>query len=264
VYLDLCEKLLAAKQVAGTREINNVKVSFDASKNTIVGVRGSSPAYLLGEWLWYFNGINHMNFISKYGSMWKRLTDDGITNNSAYGYIMQYKFGFNQIEKMIELLQKDPTSRRAVININTPNERVIETHDEPCTIGLQYLIRDGKLNCTGIMRSNDVWFGFPYDVAFFTELQRYIASRLNIRVGTYTHFVVSMHLYDKDYDAIQKIVQNRESECYEYDSKLLYEYSRYMADEIIKDIMRDRDAKWIKDHTMLMAEQLIKFRKVEC
>lgn len=262
VYLDLCQKLLAAKQVAGTREINNVKVTFDASKNTIVGVRGISPSYLLGEWLWYFNGINKMRFISQFGSMWKRLSDDGITNNSAYGYLMRLAFGFDQIEKIIELLQKDPNSRRAVINLNTPNKNVIETHDEPCTIALQYLIRDGVLDCTGMMRSNDIWFGFPYDIAFFTELQRYIAFRLGIEAGTYTHFVVSLHLYDKDYETIKQIVQDREYKGYEYDSIKLYDNSLTFAKDIYQWIDLGLSSSEIRRRTVKRAEELIDFREV--
>jgi len=262
IYLNLCEQLLYADRVAGTREMNNVKIELDASKNTIVGVRGISPSYLLGEWLWYFNGFNSVKFISQYGSMWERLTDNGMTNNSAYGHLMKYKFGFDQIEKMIELLQKDPTSRRAVINLNTPNKNVIETHDEPCTIALQYLIRDGKLNCTGMMRSNDIWFGFPYDIAFFTELQRYIAHRLDIPVGSYTHFVTSMHLYDKDYDTIKNIVQDREYEGYEYDSIKLYDRSYRMAKNINHWIEIGLPSKEIRERTVEMAKELIDFREV--
>lgn len=56
--------------------------------------------------------------------MWNKLSDDGITANSAYGYILQKKHGFNQIEKIIELLKVDPYSRRAVMNINVPKAKL--------------------------------------------------------------------------------------------------------------------------------------------
>ena len=85
----------------------------------------------------------------------------------------------------------DPNTRRAVVNINVPNVNVIETKDEPCTIALQFLNRDGKLHCTAIMRSNDIWFGTPYDWAFFIELQKVIADKLGLGYGTYTHFATS-------------------------------------------------------------------------
>jgi thymidylate synthase len=146
-----------------------------------------------------------MEYISKYSTFWKHISDDGVTSNSAYGYLLKHKHGFDQIEKVIELLTVDPNSRRAVININVPNASVIETKDEPCTIALQFLNRDGKLYCTAIMRSNDIWFGTPYDWAFFIELQKVIADRLGLGYGTYTHFATSFHMYERNIDEIKAI-----------------------------------------------------------
>ncbi len=115
------------------------------------------------------------------------------------------KLDFNQIEKIIELLKKDPNSRRAVLNINVPNEHVIETHDEMCTICLNYQIRNGKLHSTCVMRSNDFNFGLRNDLAYFLYLQKYIADRLGLSYGTYTHYVFSMHMYSRDFDFAKKI-----------------------------------------------------------
>lgn len=204
-YKTLCEMLVDAPAVGNTRELNNVKIEIEDVSNSIVSIRNTSLTYLLGEFLWYFNGSRSLEYISKYSSFWKHISDDGVTSNSAYGYILKHKHGFNQIDKMVELLKADPNSRRAVMNINIPNERVIETKDEPCTIALQFLARDGKLYCTAIMRSNDVWFGTPYDWAFFIELQKVIADRLELQYGTYTHFATSFHMYERNYSDIKSI-----------------------------------------------------------
>lgn len=154
--------------------------------------------YLAAELLWYWSARNDINFIGKFGSMWNKLSDDGATANSAYGYILQRKHGFNQIERIIELLQKDPYSRRAVLNINVPNYEVIDTKDEPCTVCLDYQIRNNKLQCTCVMRSNDMNFGLRNDLGFFISLQKYIARRLGVEVGSYNHFAMSIHVYDRD------------------------------------------------------------------
>lgn len=208
IYGHLCSALLSdeATQLADTRELNNVMIKLLDINNNIVSIRGLSPSYLFGELIWYFAGAKDLKFISQFSKFWEKISDDGETCNSAYGYLMKRKFGFNQINKVIELLKKDPSSRRAKININTPNENVIETKDEPCTMFLQFMIRDGKLDCTAVMRSNDIWLGFPYDVAFFTELQKYIARELEVQYGTYTHFAVSMHLYERNIEAVNSIV----------------------------------------------------------
>lgn len=205
IYTRLCEELIKAPEISGTRELNNVKVTLTNVYDNVVGCRNISLSYMLGELLWYFNARNDVEFISKFGSMWGRISDDGVTNNSAYGHILMKKHGFDQIEKIIELLERDPNSRRAVMNINEANEKVIETRDEPCTIAVQFLLRDEQLHCTTMMRSNDIWFGFPYDVIFFTELQKYIANRLKVAYGTYTHFATSLHVYEKDIRKIKHL-----------------------------------------------------------
>ena len=213
-YRKLCKDLYEKGHVmetrnirGGTKELCNYMFTIDDLDYEYVTLKTGKTnlTYLAAELLWYWSSRNDTEFISKFGSMWKKLSDDGVTNNSAYGYILQEKFGFNQIEKVIELLTVDPYSRRAVININVPNEKVIETKDEPCTVCLDYQIRNGKLHCTCVMRSNDVNFGLRNDLGYFISLQKYIAKRLNIPVGTYTHFAMSIHFYDRDTKFIKDV-----------------------------------------------------------
>ena len=212
LYLKLGAMLLGfeggAEKVGNTIELNNVKLTLTDITKNIVSIRNISPSYLFGELLWYFNGDDSLKFISQFSSFWNNISDDGETCNSAYGKLILTKYGFNQMQKVIDLLRADPNSRRAKININVPNKNVITTKDEPCTMSLHFIIRDSKLNCTAVMRSNDIWFGFPYDVAFFTELQKMIAERLHVGYGIYTHFAVSLHVYDRDINSLGKILKN--------------------------------------------------------
>lgn len=208
IYVELVNKLREAPKVGNTSELNNVKFVLTDITNNIVSVRGISPSYLFGELLWYFNGDNSLEFISQFSSYWKRLSDDGKTCNSAYGYLIQTAYGFNQIDKVIKILKEDPNSRRAKININVPNANVDTTKDEPCTMSLHFMVRKNKLDCTAVMRSNDIWFGLPYDVAFFTELQKMIASKLNVGYGEYTHFAISLHMYERDEEALGKLIRD--------------------------------------------------------
>ena len=191
-----------------TKELTNYTFTIDdLDVNECITLKsgGTNLTYVAAEILWYWSSRNDLAFINKFSSFWNKVTDDGITANSAYGYILQQKHGFNQIEKIIELLQKDPFSRRAVLNINVPNEKVIETHDEMCTICLNYQIRDGVLDCNCVMRSNDFNFGLRNDIAYFIYLQKYIADRLGVGYGKYTHYAFSMHMYDRDFKFCKKV-----------------------------------------------------------
>jgi thymidylate synthase len=46
------------------------------------------------------------------------------------------------------------------------------------------------------MRSNDVILGLTHDIFAFTMLQEMLARSLEVEVGTYRHFVGSLHLYE--------------------------------------------------------------------
>ena len=191
-----------------TKELCNYEFvidDIDTNECVTLSTCNTNLTYIAAELLWYWSSRNDIEFITKFSSFWNKVTDDGKTANSAYGYILQEKHGFNQIEKIIDLLKKDPNSRRAVLNINVPNERVIETRDEMCTICLNYQIRDNKLHCTCVMRSNDFNFGTRNDLPFFIYLQKYIANRLELEYGSYTHYAFSMHMYDRDFEFAKNI-----------------------------------------------------------
>ena len=202
-YKELIERLLDVKSQDGaTKELLNCSLVINkpSSKDLIFPYRTISSAYAKAELEWYWKGSNSCEEIGKHAKMWLKLTDDGVTNNSAYGYILLKKYGFNQIEQIIDLLKKDPNSRRAVLNISDPAIDRIKTHDMQCTIALQFVIRDGALEETVYMRSNDVYFGFPYDYIFFISIGEYIAKSLGITLAKYTHTATSMHMYLRDVD----------------------------------------------------------------
>lgn len=177
--------------------LNAITVIEDPTRNIITSdIRKMPMRYAVGELLWYLSGSNKVDDIKQFSRAWEKLSDDGETVNSAYGYRIFEKFGFNQWEHIKELLWKDPNSRQAVIHIKEPNP--MATKDLPCTVSLQYFIRDGKLFATTYMRSNDIWLGFPYDVFTFTCLQIKLAMELGVKLGTYTHIAGSLHLYARN------------------------------------------------------------------
>lgn len=71
------------------------------------------------------------------------------------------------------------------------------------------MIRNSKLDCFVNMRSNDVIWGVPYDVFSFTSLQEILANDLKVDLGTYHHYVSSMHIYDYHYELANKIVSSK-------------------------------------------------------
>lgn len=181
--------------------INAVTVITDPTRGIVQSdIRKMPMRYAVGELLWYLSGSNKVSDISRYSNVWENLSDDGEHVNSAYGHRIFSEFGFDQWEHVKTLLKDDPLSRQAVIHIKEPNNK--PTKDLPCTVSLQFFIRDNKLYLTTYMRSNDLWMGFPYDVFSFTAFQVKMAMELGVEVGIYTHIAGSLHLYKRNWKVI--------------------------------------------------------------
>lgn len=182
----------------------------DPTKNIVTSeIRRMPMRYAVGELAWYLSGSNRVRDISRFAKKWADISDDGKTNNSAYGWRIFDKFGFDQWQYVKELLWKDPSSRQAVIHIKDANNQ--PTKDVPCTVYLQFFIRKGKLNLSVHMRSNDIWMGVPYDMFSFCFLQMKMAMELGVEIGEYTHYAGSLHMYERDYLASEENIKGMTS-----------------------------------------------------
>jgi len=116
----------------------------------------------------------------------------------------------DQVKWVIKQLEKDSYSRQAVISIWDPAEEctVEQTKDYPCNDWLHFMIRNDKLDCEVVVRSNDVVWGYSaINVYEWTVLQEIIAGALGIEVGKYYHYTSSMHIYDNYFDKAKKMLE---------------------------------------------------------
>jgi thymidylate synthase len=112
-----------------------------------------------------------------------------------------------QLGTAIQKIKFDQSTRRAVITLWDPwLDNLAGMHDYPCTVALQLIVRDGKLDLHVTMRSSDVWRGLPYDVFQFSQLQLTAATLLALPVGTYYHMAWSLHLYETDLAAVDEML----------------------------------------------------------
>ena len=180
--------------------INAITVINDPTRCIMKNdIRKLPMRYCIGELLWYISGNDHLSAIQHFSSAWDRMSDNGKTVNSNYGNLIMNYYGFDQLKMCEQILSNNPNSRQAIIHLK-PARDVLSypTKDLPCTVSLQFFIRDHKLYLITYMRSNDIWMGFPYDVFQFTCLQIYLAMRLDVDLGTYTHIAGSLHLYKRN------------------------------------------------------------------
>lgn len=124
--------------------------------------------------------------------IFKNFLDDDIFHG-AYGPRIH-----GNLAKVVHQLRKDDSSRQAVLTIyNSDKDLNVVSKDIPCTLTLQYFIRNDKLYARTSMRSNDLYLGMPYDFVQFIALQGAIAQSLGIEMGTYSHTVGSLHIYEE-------------------------------------------------------------------
>lgn len=183
-------------EVRGTRssEILGHSIMFPmAHAKLTVKEREISYDFMFREAWWILSGQNRLDLLETHAPSYSKFSDDGVRLSGAYGPKI-----IDQIRYVVETLKHDPYSRQAVINIWRENPRT--SKDIPCTLSVQFLLRNGLLNTVVTMRSNDVWLGMPYDVFTFTMLTCMVALELggDIELGMMFHNVGSRHIYFKD------------------------------------------------------------------
>jgi len=129
--------------------------------------------------------------------------DFRIGNGWDYTYHDRYA---KYIPFVIEELQRNRESRRAVISIRD-NEVDSKNSDAACLQSIQFFIRNDKLDCMVLFRSNDLPEAFFFNAFGLIMLQQRIASALNVQAGTYTHRSNSMHCYEKDFPLMTNYVK---------------------------------------------------------
>lgn len=165
--------------------------------------------YIKAEFRWYLKGDPTDLSIADKASIWKDSITDGRLN-SNYGF---YLFKQGQLDYVVNTLTRDPESRRAMAIILGAHHLYPENRDVPCTSTLGFRIRDGALNLTVHMRSQDAIFGLGNDVPFFSLVQELTLNLLpkKYSMGNLTVFVDSLHVYERHFDMLKTIVLNKES-----------------------------------------------------
>lgn len=175
--------------------------------------RNFSISYYCGELLWYLAKRKDVKWIAKYSPFWLDVTDDGETANSSYGArvfsVHPSIANGTQVQwnRIVEELERDPDSRRAVVYFGQPADHTDYKLDVGCTTASQFFIREGKLHQIVTMRSNDLILGTPYDVTWFTVLQELLAERLEVGLGTYIHRSNSLHIYERNFPLAESILK---------------------------------------------------------
>jgi thymidylate synthase len=180
-----------------TYELRDVSITLNDPIDSLpVGVgRKLNLGIAAAEALQLIGGVTDPDLMKRVQPRFKDFMD-GSALHGAYGPRLRWQL--NDIEA---LLLTDETTRQAVANIwdaNYDRSVPVAPRDLPCTIYLQFMLRDQKLELHTHMRSNDVIWGVSYDFFQFTQLQMSMANALRVPCGPYHHHATSFHLYQRD------------------------------------------------------------------
>lgn len=165
-------------------------------------VRDANPFFHLMEALWMLAGRRDVDFVARYAKQMRKYSDDGVFLRGAYGYRWRNHFGFDQIQRTINDIKRDPNSRRLVISMYDPTYDSYGTglKDIPCNTHLYFRVYAGTLDMTICNRSNDViWGAYGANPVHMSILQEYIASHCDLAVGTMYQFSNNWHIYEQHF-----------------------------------------------------------------
>lgn len=222
-WLELLAKVYSSSQSVSPRGSRcrellgyQTRVRMDQPLVT-VAARKLGRRFAVAEAHWILSGKNDVASIAPYSKEISKFSDDGRFFSGAYGVKV-----VEQLRYVCDSLIADNDTRQAVLSIWRENPR--NSKDVPCTLSLQFLIRDGKLHCVASMRSSDVWLGIVYDYFSFSMLSAYILLMLRqqderlkvIGMGDLIVTAGSQHMYETNLAAVVSVFEGASTLTQEY------------------------------------------------
>ena len=212
-----------------TYKIPHMVMKFDLEKEfPILSTKKVAFKTCVKEMLWiYRDQSNDVTKLQKQNvHIWDNWADENNTIGKAYGYQIRK---FNQIDKLIDTLKKNPQDRRMIMDMWTIDD-LDKMQLQPCCFLTMWDVNDGRLNCMLVQRSGDWMLGIPFDTTQYAVLIHMIAQVTNLRPGIFTHVISNCHIYENQLRGA-KTQLNRYRDLLKYDSL-------YKNAEIYNDYMR--------------------------
>lgn len=201
-----------ASRAGSTREVLHAAFAIRDPLERWVLVRRPviNPAFAIAETVWILAGREDSALPNHWNPELPKYTGPGERYHGAYGHRLRWRFGFDQLERVYFALRNNPDSRQVVLQIWDPRVDLPDeegrpvARDVPCNMLSMLKVRDGKLEWTQVMRSNDLLRGVPYNFVQFTVLQEVMSGWLGLELGSYDHLSDSLHVYEDDVGALKE------------------------------------------------------------
>ena len=225
-YLNLLQELVdkadnnpirSDRTGVGTWSVFGRTIEFDLTdmKIPLLTTKKMNYSNILHELYWMFRLKNeNTDYLDENNvTIWKEwYTLDNKTGKNylgkMYGQILRDE-SYDQLQYVIDLLKRNPTTRRAVFTLFDPKASADERLSFQANADLgrgvlnnchalanQFIINDkGNLEFLTFQRSQDLFLGGPYNHAFYATFTHLIAHVLGIKAEKMIYVTGDTHLY---------------------------------------------------------------------
>ena len=139
-----------------------------------------------------------------------------LSKKSSLDYLYSYgqrlfnaSHAIDQIDNyVVPLLKTSENTRRAVASLWEPeHDSNTNSKEVPGLVYIDFKLRDGRLNMTAVIRSCDLFFGWPANIYQLFCLQDYVCKKLGCKFGALTTFLTSAHIFEYQFEYIKRILE---------------------------------------------------------
>jgi len=190
----------------GTLSLFGAQLRFDLGRGfPLVTTKKLHLRSIIVELLWFLRGDTNVRWLQERKvSIWDEWADEAGDLGPVYG--KQWRNWetadgrhIDQIRDLIELLRRDPASRRQIVTAWNPGE-IGRMALAPCHCLFQTQVAAGRLNLQLYQRSADLFLGVPFNIASYALLTHLLARTIGLEPGTFVWTGGDVHLYSNHLD----------------------------------------------------------------
>jgi thymidylate synthase len=215
---------------SGTYSKFSIKLDFDISESfPLLTTKKMYMKGILHELLWFIKGdTNSKNLESNDVNIWKgnssrtyldsvnlHMNEEGDCG-PIYGFQwrhfgtpyrgFKYNYsglGVDQLQNCIDLIRKDPMSRRIFMSAWNPSQ-LENMCLPPCHVSYQfYVSHKYELSCIMYQRSGDMFLGIPFNISSVSLLVYIIASITHTKPGKISIVIGDAHIYENHIEQVK-------------------------------------------------------------
>ena len=186
----------------GTRSIFGRQLRFSLEEGfPLMTTKKIHTRSVILELLWFLSGSTNITWLQENGCrIWDPWADENGELGPVYGHQWRswpdHRGGsVDQISLVLDLIRKDPDSRRMVVVAWNPAD-IPEMALPPCHCLFQFYVARGRLSCQLYQRSCDIFIGLPFNIASYSLLTIMMARQTGLIPGEFVWTGGDIHLYN--------------------------------------------------------------------